>query len=105
MLHAAKALLMIYGHPGVEGRKTHASMLNLLAREDRRFTWFRGIQPVSGERDLQRSLTALHAQRQDADYEVGEISAMVAQGALSFARVFLERAEERVLERENQTRG
>jgi len=105
VLHAAKALLMIYGHPEVEGWKTHASMLNLLAREDRRFTWFRGIQPLSGERDLQRSLTALHAQRQDADYEVGEISAMVAQGALSFARVFLERAEERVLERENQTRG
>jgi len=103
-LHAAKAILIAYGRAEVENWKTHPQVLNTCAREDRRYTWFRGIRPFSGARDLQRSLVTLHALREDADYEVGQITFPAAQEALRFAREFIRRVEEKIREREDQTR-
>ena len=105
VLHAAKALLVAYGRPEVDGWKTHPQVLNTCAQEDRRYTWFQGLRPLRGKRDLHRSLTALHAQREDADYEVGETTPTMAQEALRFARDFIQRAEEKIHERERQARG
>lgn len=103
VLHAAKALLAAYGRPEAEGWKTHRQVLNTCAQEDRRYTWFQGIRPLKGERDFQRSLAALRAQRDDADYEVGRVTSATAQEALRFAGEFIRRVEERIRERERQT--
>jgi uncharacterized protein (UPF0332 family) len=102
VLHAAIALLVAYGLPEVEGWKTHAQILNTCAREDRRYTWFRSIRLLRGTRDLNRSLTIFHAQREDADYELGKIGLIAAQEALRFAREFIGRVEGEIRERENQ---
>jgi uncharacterized protein (UPF0332 family) len=102
VLHAAIAVLVAYGRPEVEGWKTHAQILNTCAREDRRYTWFRGIRLLRGTRDLNRSLTILHAQREDADYELGKIGLIAAQEALRFAREFIGCVEEKIRERESQ---
>ena len=102
VLHAGIALLVAYGLPEVTGWKTHAAILNTCAREDRRYTWFHGIRLLTGTRDLNRSLTILHAQREDADYELGKIGLIAAQEALRFAREFIRRVEGRIRERENQ---
>jgi hypothetical protein len=49
-----------------------------------------------------RSLTILHAQQEDADYELGKIGLVAAQEALRFAREFIRRVEEKIRERERQ---
>ena len=103
VLHEAKALLITYGRPEVEGWKTHRQVLTMCAQEDRRYTWFQGLRPLQGKRDLQRSLAALRAQRDDADYEVGRITSAAAQEALRFGRAFIRRVEERIREHEGQT--
>jgi uncharacterized protein (UPF0332 family) len=100
MLHAAIALLVAYGLPEVEGWKIHVQVLNTCAREDRRYTWFHGIRFLRGAGGLQRSLAALHAQRDDADYDIGKITPTGAQEALRFAREFIRRVEEKIRERE-----
>jgi hypothetical protein len=74
VLHAAIALLVAYGLPEAEGWKTHVQVLNTCAREDRRYTWFHGIRLMRGTGGLQRSLAALHAQRDDADYDIAKIT-------------------------------
>jgi uncharacterized protein (UPF0332 family) len=102
VLHAAIALLVAYGLPEVEGWKTHVQVLNTCAREDRRYTWFHGIRFLRGTGGLQRSLAALHAQRDDADYDIGKITPTGAQEALRFAREFTRRVEEKIRERERQ---
>jgi hypothetical protein len=78
VLHAAIALLVAYGLPEAEGWKTHAQILNTCAREDRRYTWFRGFRLLPGTGDLNRSLTTFHARREDADYELGKIGLIAA---------------------------
>ena len=103
VLHAAKALLITYGRLEVEGWKTHVQVLNTCAQEDRRYTWFQGIRPLRGVRDLQRSLATFLAQRRDADYEVGKVTATDGQEALRFARALIRRVEEKIHERERQT--
>jgi uncharacterized protein (UPF0332 family) len=102
VLHAAIALLIAYGLPEAEEWKTHVQILNTCAREDRRYTWFHGIRFVGGTGGLQRSLAALHAQRDDADYAIGKITPTGAQEALRFAREFIRRVEEKIRERERQ---
>jgi uncharacterized protein (UPF0332 family) len=104
VLHAAIALLVAYGLPEVEGWKTHAQILNTCAREDRCYTWFRGIRLLRGTKDLNRSLTILHAQREDADYELGKIGLIAAHEALRFVREFISCVEGKIRERENQGR-
>jgi uncharacterized protein (UPF0332 family) len=104
VLHAAKAMLMIHGHPEVEDWKTHPQVLNTCARENRRYTWFQDVRPLTGERDLQRSLFVLHALRDDADYEVDKITPAGAREALRFARDFIRCVERKIHEREGQTR-
>lgn len=94
VFHAAKALLMVYDR----------QVLNMGAREDRRYTWFQAIRLLRKTRDLNRSLTTLHARREDADYEVAEITSAMAPESLIFARAFINRTEERIRERESQTR-
>jgi len=105
VLHAAKALLITYGRSEVEGWKTHLQVLNTCAHENRRYTWFQGIQPLRRSRDLQRSLPALHTQRDDADYDTGKITSAGAREAIRFVRAFIRRAEEKIHERESQTQG
>jgi hypothetical protein len=50
----------------------------------------------------QQSLAALHAQRDDADYDIGKITPAGAQEALRFAREFITRVEEKIRERDRQ---
>jgi uncharacterized protein (UPF0332 family) len=102
VLHAAIALLVAYGLPEAEGWKTHVQVLHTCAREDRRYTWFYGIRFLRGTGGLQRSLAALHAQRDDADYDIGKTTPAGAQEALRFAREFIRRVEEKIRERERQ---
>jgi uncharacterized protein (UPF0332 family) len=102
VLHAAIALLVAYGLPEAEGWKTHVQVLNTCAREDRRYTWFHGIRFLRGTGGVQRSLAALHAQREDADYAIGKITPAGAQEALRFDREFITRLEEKIGERERQ---
>jgi uncharacterized protein (UPF0332 family) len=102
VLHAALARLMVYGLPEAAGWKTHVQILNTCAREDRRYTWFHGIRFLRGTGGRQRSLAALHAQRDDADYDIGKITPAGAQEALRFAREFITRVEEKIRERERQ---
>ena len=98
-------VFVAHGRLEVEGWKTHLQVLNTCAQEDRRCTWSQGIRPLRGARDLQRSPYTLHARREDADYEIGRITTSGAQEALRFAREFIRRVEERIRERESQTRG
>jgi hypothetical protein len=102
VLHAAIALLVAYGRPEVEGWKTHVQVLITCAREDRRYTWFHGIRLLRGTGGLQRSLAALHAQRDDADYQIHKITPTGAQEALRFARDFILHVEEKIRERGRQ---
>jgi uncharacterized protein (UPF0332 family) len=102
VLHAAIALLVAYGLPEAEGWKTHVQVLNTCAREDRRYTWFRDIRLLRGMGGPQQSLAALHAQRDDADYDIGKITPAGAQEALRFAREFITRVEEKIRERDRQ---
>jgi hypothetical protein len=61
-----------------------------------------GIRFLRGTGGLQRSLAALHAQRDDADYDIGKTIPAGAQEALRFAREFIRRVEEKIRERERQ---
>jgi hypothetical protein len=91
--------------PILKKRKTHVQVLTTCAREDRRYTWFHGIRFLRGTGGLQRSLTTLYAQRDDAGYDIGKVTAAGAQEALRFAREFIRRLEEKIRERERHENG